>query len=120
MTTSVLAQVERLVSRSHAIVAESLRMELLRAITCCRIGRHQGSVFDMLHYLLVAEETSARFKKLDLQSRSFGSDQLLELVGRLEEELGGRAENSIRDVDTRTQLGSAVLKSDYKSLRNST
>ena len=102
MTTSVRAQVEQLVSRSQAILAQSLRTELLRAIACCRIGRRQESVFDMLHYLMVAEKTSARFKKLDLQtkrSKLFRLDYILELMGRLEEELGGPAENSIRDYE---------------------
>ena len=107
MTISVRAQVERLVSHSQAILAESLRTELVRAITCCRIGRRQGSAFDMLQYLLVAEQTSAKFKKLDLQRKSSGSDQLLALVGRLEEELGGVAEYSIRGANARTPSGSA-------------
>jgi hypothetical protein len=41
----------------------------------------------MLHYLMVAEKTSAKFKKLDLQRKrrkSFRSDHILELMGRLE------------------------------------
>ena len=99
MRTPESTQVERLVTHSRAILSESLRTELVRAIACCRIGRRQRSAFDMLHYLLVAEKTSAKFKKLDLQHKIFGSAYILELMGRLEEELGGTAGNSIRDVN---------------------
>ena len=99
MRIPVDAQVEQLVSRSQAILVEALRAELLRAIVCCRLGRRQESVLDMLAYLLVAEKTSAKFKKLDLQCTIFGSDYILELMGRLEEELGGMADNSIREAN---------------------
>jgi hypothetical protein len=40
---------------------------------------------------MVAEATSARFKKLHLQGKIFGSEDIRDLMGHLEEELGAKA-----------------------------
>ena len=77
-----------MVSRSRAILVQSLLTELTRAIACCRIVKLRRCGVDSLPYLMVAEATSARFKKLYLQDKIFDSEYILDLMGYLEEELG--------------------------------
>ena len=92
MTTQVM-QVQQVISRSRAILVRCMLAQLLRAIVCCDIAkRRQQSGVDSLHYVIVAETTSARFKKLHLQGKILGSD-ILALMARLEEELSGTTDD---------------------------
>ena len=83
-------QVQQVVRHSQAILVQCLISELSRAIACCRIGKLKRCGIDSLPYLMVAEATSARFKKLHLQGKIFDSEDILDLMGHLEEELGAK------------------------------
>ena len=87
-------QVQEVIFRSRAVLAQCMVAELSRAIRCCRIAKLKGCEFDSLPYLMVAEATSARFKKLHLQGKILESEYVLDLMGQLEEELGAVAHES--------------------------
>ena len=89
MTIGLRAQVQLLVSRSQAILAESFRLELVRAIVCCEIAKRKDLGLEAFGYLMVAEATSVRFEKLHLQGKIFDSAEILELMGELEGALAG-------------------------------
>jgi hypothetical protein len=63
-------------------------VELHRAIVCCKIVKRKWCEVDSLPYLIAAEATSAKFNKLYLQGK-IRSKHILDLMGRLEKELGG-------------------------------
>ena len=71
MTAPDATEVQEVVSRSQAVLVQSLVTELARAIACCRILKLKRCGVDSLPYLIVAEATSARFKKLYLQDKIF-------------------------------------------------
>jgi hypothetical protein len=89
MTSVEAAQIRRVISHSHSILLQCLIVELSRAVACCRIVRRKQCNVDSLPYLVAAEATSAKFRKLCWRGGIFGSEFMLELMGRLEEELGG-------------------------------
>ena len=92
MTAQVM-QVQQVISRSRAILVRCMIVQLWRAIVCCDIAkRRQQNRVDSLHCVVVAEAASARFKKLHLQGKIFGSD-ILALMARLEEGLTGTADD---------------------------
>jgi hypothetical protein len=91
MTSVEAAQVQRVISRSHSILLQCLTVELSRAIACCKIVRLKQCSVDSLPYLVAAEATSAKLRTLCWRGGIFGSEFMLELMGRLEEELGGTA-----------------------------
>ena len=92
MTTQVM-EVQQVISRSRAILVRCMIVQLWRAIVCCDIAkRRQQSRVDSLHYVIVAEAVSARFKKLHLQGKIFDLD-ILALMARLEEGLTGTADD---------------------------
>src|SRR5215472_10426526 len=92
MTTQVM-EVQQVISRSRAILVRCMIVQLWRAIVCCDIAkRRQQNRVDSLHYVVVAEAASARFKKLHLQGKIFDSD-ILALMARLEEGLTGTADD---------------------------
>jgi len=82
--------VRQLISRSHAILVESLVAELSRAIACCKIAKSMSDPANSLRFLLVAEATSAKFMKLLSQGKIAESKTILGLMSLLEQELGGR------------------------------
>jgi len=91
--TGQVMQVQQVISRSRAILVRCMIVQLWRAIVCCDIAkRRQQSRVDSLHYVIVAEAASARFKKLHLQGKIFDSD-ILALMARLEEGLTGTADD---------------------------
>src|SRR5215469_5621543 len=91
-------QVQQLISRSRSILVRCMIVQLWRAIVCCDIAkRRQQSKVDSLHYVIVAEAASARFKKLHLQGKIFDSD-ILALMARLEGGLTGTADDLSRQV----------------------
>ena len=79
-----------MIARSHSILVQSLILELYRAIACCGIARLRRCGVDSLPYLMAAEATSTKFKELQLQGKLIDSEYILDLMGRLEEELTGR------------------------------
>src|SRR5262249_26805194 len=88
MTTQVM-EVQQVISRSRAILVRCMIVQLWRAIVCCDIAKRMKLIIvDSLHYVIVAEATSAMFKKLHLQGKIFDSD-ILALMARLEEGLTG-------------------------------
>ena len=68
---------------------------------------------------MVAEATSARFKKLHLQRKIFDSGDILDLMGHLEEELGARASCSASR-PTRSPRGSSRRSPDRALRRDGT
>ena len=67
--------------------------ELSRAIACCRIAKLKENGVDKLQYLILAEQTSAKFIKLYSQGKIPQSETILELMVCLEESLGGTADS---------------------------
>jgi hypothetical protein len=84
-------KVRQLIARSHAILVASLVAELHRAIAFCEIAKMKitNDAATGLHYLLVAEATSAKFMKLRSQGKIVESSAILRLMSLLEEGLGG-------------------------------
>jgi len=91
MTANETTQVREVIARSYSILAQSLILELYRAIACCRIAKLKRCGLESLPYLMAAEATSAKFKDLQLQGKRIESESILDLMGRLEEELNGTA-----------------------------
>jgi hypothetical protein len=85
-------QVQQVISRSNAILADSLRMELFRALICCSIANQKETGTEKLPYLIVAEQTSAKFVKLYAQKKMVRSRSVLRLMILLERALGGNAD----------------------------
>jgi len=81
-------QIQQTIFASQRILISCLMAELHRALACCNIAKRKDLKFEGLDYLMVAEKTSARFKKLHLQRKIFNSTEILELMERLEEALG--------------------------------
>jgi len=91
MTANETTQIREVIARSHSILAQSLILELYRAIACCRIAKLKRCGLESLPYLMAAEATSVKFKDLQLQGKRIESESILDLMGRLEEELTGSA-----------------------------
>ena len=83
-------QVRQLISRSQAILFASLQAELWRAILHCRIAKFTSDDAKRLSYVVVAEQTSAKFMKLRSHGKIVRSKPILNLMACLEEELGGQ------------------------------
>jgi len=78
------------IEEAIGILFASLIAELDLAISYCRIAKTTRNPATRLRQFLVAEATLAKFMKLRLQGKIGESKTMLELMSRLEEELGGR------------------------------
>jgi len=83
-------QIQQTIVASQTILVSCLMAELHRALACCNIAKRKDLKFEGLDYLMVAEKTSARFKKLHLQRKIFNSTEISDLMERLEEALGSQ------------------------------
>jgi len=84
-------QAQEVIRRSRAILVQSWIVQLCRAITYCKIAKRKNYEVDGIPYLLVAEATSATFIKLRSQGKLIQAGIILDLMGCLEVELGGKA-----------------------------
>jgi len=83
-------EVRLLVLSSKEILFASRVDRLNHAISCCLIAKSTDDDSKRLQYLLIAEETSAKFTKLRSQGKIGESKKILGLMSLLEKGLGGR------------------------------
>jgi len=83
-------EIQQLVVSSKEILFASRVDRLNHAISCCLIAKSTDDDSKRLHYLLIAEATSAKFTKLRSKGKIGESRKIVRLMSLLEEGLGGR------------------------------